>query len=279
MYSFRLVLLLLLATEALAAGEGFMIGGGVESDDEDGVSAALIGGYGISEKTWLSAGIAKSSVELSSGRDLDTLYADLELDHHFEPLGVRFGLAYWGDSDVLESNDWRAALYWRNDAVTVSGEYEYRDFDFIIPSTDFTTSRELEFDADGFGGSLRFKIGDDVSVRLRGMSYDYSVPFRPPENTDAANLVSVSRLSLINTLVDYRANITLGIDQGLKRWEIDVASWEEVISGSRTDSLTLRFLTPMTDKTDIEFGLGYDDSELYGDVIFFSLYAYLYGSD
>ena len=111
------------------------------------------------------------------------------------------------------------------------------------------------------------------------MSYDYSVPFRPVENVDAARLLSVSRLSLINSLVDYRANVTLGIDQGLKRWEIDFATWEDVIAGSRTDSLTLRFLTPMTDQTDIEFGLGYDDSDLYGDVAFFSVYLFFYGSD
>ena len=275
----RCVLLLLITGKALAAGDGFMLGGGIESDSEDGLSAALIGGVGLSDKTWMSGAIARSSVELSSGRDLETVYADLELDHHFDPVGVRLGLAYWGDSDVLESNDWRASIYYRNDSFSLAGEYEYRDFDFIIPSTDFTTSRKLEFDADGIGASLRFKLGEKVSLRLRGMSYDYSVPFRPVENVDAARLLSVSRLSLINTLVDYRANISLGIDQGLKRWEFDVAWWEEVISGSRTDSITLRFLTPMTDRTDIEFGLGYDDSELYGDVTFFSVYLYFYGSD
>ncbi len=279
MSSFRLVLLLLVAAESLAAGNGFMIGGGLESDNEDGISAALIGGVGITEKTWLSGAVAQSSVELSNGRDLDTLYADLEFDHHFDPIGIRAGLAYWGDSDVLESSDWRASLYFRNEAVTIAGEYEYRDFDFIIPSTDLTSSRKLEFDADGFGASLSFKLGENASLRLKGMSYDYSVPFRPVENVDAARLLSVSRLSLINSLVDYRANVTLGIDQGLKRWEIDFATWEDVIAGSRTDSLTLRFLTPMTDQTDIEFGLGYDDSDLYGDVAFFSVYLFFYGSD
>jgi len=32
-------------------------------------------------------------------------------------------------------------------------------------------------------------------------------------------------------------------------------------------------------ESDIEFGLGQDDSELYGDVAFFSLYLYFYGAD
>lgn len=276
---FRFAILLLLTGNAMAAGDGFMIGGGVESDNEDGVSAALIGGFGLAENTWLSAGVAKSSIELISGRELETLYADIELDHFFDPIGVRIGVAYWGDSDLLESNDWRAAVYWRNESVTLAAEYEYRDFDFIIPSTDSQTSREIRFDADGIGASLKFQMSENTSLRLKGMAYDYSVPFRPVENVDAASLFSVSRLSLINSLVDHRASISLGIDQGLTRWEIDIATWEDVIAGSRTDSITLRFLTPMTDRTDIEFGLGYDDSELYGDVAFFSLYLYFYASD
>ena len=256
-----------------------MIGGGIESDNADGLSASVIGGVGLTENTWLSAGIAKSSVELSRGRKLEPLYADIELDHYFDPIGIRIGAAYWGDSDVLESNDWRGSVYWRGDAVMLAAEYEFRDFDFIIPSTDFLTSREIMFDADSIGASARFQLSENTSLRLRGMRYDYSVPFRPVENVDTIRLLTVSRLSLINTLVDHRASVSLGIDQGLKRWEIDVTTWEGAIDRSRTNSATLRYLLPMSDKTDIEFGLGYDDSELYGDVVFFSLYLYFYSAN
>lgn len=279
MSSSRLLLLVLLAGNALADGDGFIIGGGIESDSADGVSASLIGGVGLGEKTWLSAGVAKSSVDLSRFREVESLYADIELDHNFDPVGVRIGAAYWGDSDILESDDLRASIYWRGEAVRLAAEYEYRDFDFIIPSLDLQSSREIMFDADGFGASARFQMSENTSLRLAGIKYDYSVPFRPVENTDAANLLTVSRLSLLNTLVDHRAHVTLGIDQGLKRWEIDLATWEGVIDRSRTKSATLRFLLPMGDKSDVEFGLGYDDSELYGDVMFFSLYLYFYGGD
>lgn len=275
----RFIAFLLLAGNVLAAGDGFMIGGGVESDTEDGVSAALIGGVGLAKNTWLSAGVAMSSVELTRDREIDALYADVEIDHYFDPVGVRIGAAYWGDSDVLESNDWRASIYWRNESVTLTAEYEFRDFDFIIPSTDFVSVRELMFDADGIGASAKFRTSENTSLFLSGKKFDYSVPFRPVENVDAANLVTVSRLSLINSLIDHRASVSFSIDRGLKNWEIDFTTWEGVLAGSRTNSLTLRFLTPMTDKTDVEFGLGYDDSELYGDVTFFSLYLYFYGAD
>ena len=36
---------------------------------------------------------------------------------------------------------------------------------------------------------------------------------------------------------------------------------------------------PKIGKTDIEFGVGYDDSELYGDLTFFSVFLYFYGGD
>jgi len=273
----RYLLVLLLTGGSALAAEGFMIGGGAEGDSDGGLSAALIGGIGFTEDTWLSAGFARSTVDLVSGRELDTRYADIELDHHFDPIGIRIGAAYWGDSDVLESDDLRAAAYYRNDTATVSFEYEYRDFDFIIPSNDFLVTRRVMFDADGFGLTARFKTSENTSIRLRGMKYDYSVPFRPVENVDAARLFSVTRLSLINSLVDHRASLSLSIDQGLKNWDIDISTWESIIDRSRTNSLTVRYLMPMTDQTDIELGVGYDDSELYGDVSFFSLYLFFYG--
>jgi len=277
MCSCRAFLLLLLVSASASAADGYMMGGGAESDSDGGLSTTLIGGVGLGLDTWLSAGFAKSSVDLVSGRKLDTLYADIELDHFFDPIGIRVGAAYWGDSDVLESNDWRGAMYFRNDKVALAFEYEFRDLDFVIPSRDFLASRRVMFDADGFGASARINTSQNTSLRLRGIKYDYSIPFRPVENVDAARLISVTRLSLINTLVDHRASVSLSIDRGLKNWDIELSTWESILDRSRTRSLTVRYLMPMTDKTDIELGIGYDDSELYGDVTFFSLYVFFYG--
>lgn len=276
MSGYRLIPLLLLSNAAFAV-DGFMIGTGAEGDSDGGLSLAVVGGIGLTEDTWLSAALAQSEVELISGRELETEYADIELDHFFGPVGVRLGAAYWGDPDVLTSNDWRASGYFRNDAVTLSFDYEYRDFEFIIPSTDFTMSRRVLFDADGFGVSARFQTSESTNLRLRGIKYDYSVPFRPVENVDAARLLSVTRLSLINSLVDHRASVSLGIEAGKALWDIDLMTWEGAISGSRTRSLTVRYLFPLSKRADMELGLGYDDSELYGDVTFFSLYLFFYG--
>lgn len=277
MRSSRSILLLLLASNAFADGDGFLLGGGVESDTEDGVRASLLGGLGLAEHTWLSGAVSKSSVELPNGRDIDNLYADLELDHWFDPVGIRLGVSYWGDSDILDSNDWRASLYWRNDKVTLSVEYEFRDFDFTVPALDLATNREFTFDADGIGARARIQLSDNVSMSLVGKTYDYSVDFVPDENRDVISLISVSRLSLINSLIESRAGLELAIDRGLKRWEFDFSTWKGEIDKSRTNSLTVRYLLPMSGKSDIELGLGYDDSDLYGDVTFFSIFLYFYG--
>lgn len=270
-------MLLLLASNAFADGDGFLLGGGVESDTEDGVRASLLAGVGLAENTWLSGAVSKSSVELPTGRDIDNLYADLELDHLFDPVGVRVGVSYWGDSDILDSNDWRASIYWRSEKVTLSAEYEFRDFDFIVPALDLATSREFMFDADGIGARARIQLSDNVSMSLVGKSYDYSVDFLPDENRDVISLISVSRLSLINSLIESRAGFELAIDSGLRRWEFDISTWKGEIDNSRTNSFTVRYLMPMSGKSDIELGLGYDDSDLYGDVAFFSIFLYLYG--
>ena len=41
----------------------------------------------------------------------------------------------------------------------------------------------------------------------------------------------------------------------------------------------MRFLTPISDRTDIELGVGYDDSEFYGDLWIASIYLYFYGGN
>ncbi len=268
-----------MAGNALAAGDGTMLGGGIESDTEDGLNLALIGGYGFTDKTWLSGGLARSTAELGTGRDLDNLYADVELDHWFEPVGLRIGGAYWGNSDILESRDGRFSLYWRGDNAMLAAEFERRDFDLTIPATDISPGRRITFDADGLGATLRFDLGDRADVRVTGMKYDYSVPFRPIEDRDVIDLISVSRLSVLNSLVDNRAGITLGIDHGEKRWEIDIATSEGAIAAVRRKSYTLRYLLPMTGGSDIELSVGYDESEIFGDVTFFSVYLYFYDTD
>ena len=272
----RYAALLLLSTNAWAAGD-YVIAGGVQADSADGIAGVVLGDLAVGEKTWLSAGIARSSVELPVRDELETWYGDVGLDHFFDPAGVRLGLAYWGDNSVLGSTDARASLYVRGSSGSLSFDYEFRDLELELPEFDFIRRRQVNFDANGFGLGARVDLSDRVDVRFKGMSYDYSVNLRLDPNRDIVNLISVTRLSLLNTLVDYRASLSLGIDFGLRRLEFEAAQWEGAVEGSTTNSYSVRMLLPIGRRNDIEFELGFDESENYGEVTVFSVLLYFYG--
>jgi hypothetical protein len=147
-----------------------------------------------------------------------------------------------------------------------------------VPDTDLVRGRTVSFDANGLGVVARLDLSETVDLRLSGMKYDYSVDFRPVESRDAVSSIPIYRLGLINSMIDRRARISLGVDHGLQRWEISFAAWEGAIDGLQTTSASVSFLTPLSEKSDIEISLGFDDSELYGDVSFLSVFLYFYGA-
>lgn len=270
------VLLLLLANRAFGS-EGFIVGAGIEGDSNDGFAVAALGELSVTEKTWLSATLAQHTVDAADGRDVDSLFSDTGLDHWFDPIGIRLGVSRWGDDDSLDSNDWRASLYWRADGFSVAADYQHRDFTFDLPAVDLFPQRTVSFDAAGVGATFRLDVGDDLDISLSGMNYDYGVNLRLDRNRPLTDLLSFSRLSLITTLVDYRVNATLGMDTGKRRWQVNLGSWEGEADRNGTRSLTVSVLNPLGDTADIEFALGLDDSELYGNVSFFSVFVYFYG--
>lgn len=273
----RSLLIVLLLGGRAVAGEGYVLGGGVEADTEDGLAVSIIGEIGLTEQTWLSAALARNTAESPFRQNLDTWFADLGIDHWWKPLGVRAGVAYWGDNDTLDSTDLRTSLYWRGDKSSIAADYEHRDFSVLFPGTALFPGREADFAADGVGLSARFEVSETVSLGLSGIDYDYDVNLKLDTNRPLLQLLSFSRLSLINSLVDYRATATVGVDVGESSWQFDAATWKGEVDGSSSKSATVRYLTPISDRADVELSLGVDDSELYGNVTFFSVYVFFYG--
>ena len=267
---------LLLAGNASAA-EGWIAGGGIEGDTSDGLAGVAFADIAISEKTWLTGSVGGNRVELSRRQSNQTRFGSLGVDHWFDPVGVKLDISYWGDSDILDSHDWGASLYWRSDRVLLAGDYEYRDFSFTIPATQQFPGRTFYFDAHGIGLTARFDLTESASLGFSGMSYGYSVDLRLDDSRPILDLLSFSRLSLINSLVDYTAFVTLGLDAGERNWALEAGTWRGAVDGGKTTSATLRFLTPIGRSTDVELGLGLDDSDLYGSVTFFSVFLYFYG--
>jgi hypothetical protein len=276
MYWRRVLPVLLLAGNALAA-EGWIAGVGAEGDTTDGLAGVAFADVAVAEKTWLTASIGGNTVELPRRRSINTRFGRLGIDHWFDPVGVKLEVAYWGDSDVLDSRDWGGSLYWRSDRVMLAGDYEYRDFRFTIPATQRFPGRTVDFDAHGVGLTTRFDLTESLNLGFAGMTYDYSVDLRLDDNRGLLDLLSFSRLSLINSLVDYTAFVTLGLDVGERNWQLEAGTWRGAVDGGTTTSATLRFLTPLGRSSDVELGIGLDDSDLYGSVTFFSVFLYFYG--
>lgn len=273
---FRASVLLLISVPVWAA-EGYIVGAGLQADSEDGMAGSLSGEIAVAENTWLSAVFAKTTVDLPRDISIDTVYADIGVDHWFNPVGIRATVAYWGDEDILDSIDYRGSLFWRNDKFSISGNYEYRDFSFDVFRGDLRPGQDIEFHSNGLGLSARFDLSDTVDLSFSVIDYDYNVNLRLDPNRPILDYLSVSRLSLINSLVDYRARVGLGVDVGKRRWSLDLATWKGEVDGRRTRSATVRFVTPLGERSDIDFGLGVDDSDGYGSATVFSFYLYFYG--
>jgi hypothetical protein len=93
------------------------------------------------------------------------------------------------------------------------------------------------------------------------MHYGYSRDIRIQPEIDILRFLSASRLSLMNSLIDYRINAGMEFRFGLRSIDVSAGSWKTAVDQSKVDSYTIGFLTPMTDRTDIEFRFSFDDSE------------------
>lgn len=270
-------LLYVLSASALADPGDFVIGAGVEGDSEDGFAISLLGDVAIADDTWLSGSVSESGVDDPARRTVDYRYADLGIDHYFDPVGVRVGVSYWGNSDLLDSFDVRGSLYSRGESTYLSIDVERRDFDIAIPPRDALPNVDIGFDANGLGLSGRIDVNENVGLRGSGMSYEYSRDFRIGDAARLTDLLTFSRLSVLTSLVDWRANVGIDVDIGLRQLGFSVSKWRGIVDRSDNVGATITFLTPLTQRTDLELSLGYDDSDLYGDVTFLSVYLYVYG--
>lgn len=278
---FVFVMLAGLAFEGVAADPGdFVIGAGVEGDSQDGLAFSLLGDVALAGNTWLSGSVGYSGIDGPVREKVNYLYADFGVDHFFDPVGIRFGIAYWGDSDLLDSSDIRGSLYSNGDNGSLSIDGEYRDFDFNIPALNLLPRARVGFDATGLGLSGRIEVSERVDLRAAGMSYEYSREFNIGD--DAARVIDVltfSRLGVLTSLVDWRASAGIGIDVGLRRWQFGVSKWRGIVDRSDNFGATISFLTPMSNRTDFEISLGYDESNLYGDITYLSAFVYFYGGN
>jgi hypothetical protein len=265
-----------LARPALAESNDVILGFGGETDTASGRAVAVFADIGVADATWLSATIAGTRTGGFSG-GLQTLYADLGFDHWFDPIGFRIGGGYWGDDALLDSNDFRASVYFRNRKTMVSVDYEWRDFDFTIVNDLLPAPRVFEFSSEGYGLSTRFEISDAVSLSLGGMSYGYSRDINLQPNIDVLRRFSTSRLGLMNSLLDYRVTASIDRSFGPRSISLVLEQWQTAIEQGIVNSVGAGILTPMGNLSDLEFRLSFDESDDFGSTLTLSAFFYFFG--
>lgn len=269
------LLSVLSAGPAQADGQGYVIGGGAESDTAGGRAVSVFADKGLAEKTWLTAAVART--QTGGLTPLDTLYVDAGLDHWFDPVGVRIAAAYWGDRDILDSVDARASLYIRNDVASLSLDYERRDFDLTLGSALLADARTVEFDAAGLGLAARVQASERMGLYLGGIRYEYSRDINLQPRIEILRILSTSRLSLMNSLIDYRYSAGIDFRFGLKSIDFRLETWQTAIDQGRVNSLAVGFLTPVSDRTDVEIRIAYDESKHFENTVSLAAYIYYFG--
>ena len=170
-----------LSTPVLA--DGFVLGAGVDADSAGGRAFSGFADFALAEKTWISTTISAYETDGLIG-NRDTEYYAASFDHWFEPVGIRFGGSYWGNDNILDSIDYSMSVYYRDESFMLSADYERREFDFVVFSDFVALRRTAEFSADGLGLTSRFAVGENVSLHLGGIAYDYSHDIRIQEDID-----------------------------------------------------------------------------------------------
>jgi hypothetical protein len=270
------IFFLLAPALAAADNDDVILGFGGETDSAAGRAVALFGDFGVFEKTWLSGLVAATRTGGGSG-GLKTLYVDAGVDHWFDPLGIRIGGGYWGDADLLDSNDLRASVYFRNQSMSISADYVRRDFNLTFAGILLPTVRTIGFYGDGYGLTTRFATNDVVALSLGGMTYKYSRDINLQPNIDILRRFSTSRLSLMNSLLDYRVTASIDWTLGPRNVSFIVERWQTAIDQGLVDSIGVGLLTPVGNLSDVELRLSYDRAQYFGSTMTLSVYFYFFG--
>jgi hypothetical protein len=259
-----------------AFADGVVLGLGLETDDAGGRAVSAFADFAIAEDAWLSA--AAATTRTGGVLDLNTTYLDAAIEHRFGQVGVRAGAAYWGDSEILDSVDLRASLLLSGARGALSLDYVRRDFDRVVESV-FQPGRRRtgEFQSDGLGLTGRLNTSDRSSLFAGGMRYQYSRDLTLPQQSDALRLLSSSRLSLLNSLLDHRAYAGIEWRFNLTSIDLRVEHWQTTIDKGKVNSIGVGVLTPIADRSDIELRLNFDESENYGRTLSFAVYLYYFG--
>ena len=269
----------LLPLAGLADGRPWAIGLGVQGDVEGSSSFVASFDIAATQSTWLRASGSLGQSPNTRG-DIRASTVSAGIDQAIGPVGVTLDLQRWGDPDLVESDDLKASIYFRNDDFSIALLGERRDIDLTFSVTGQlgqTFSRTTNFDADGWGVRLSAKPAQDWRIYASGRKYDYSVNLSSLPRIELVDFLFSSTLTLANSLVDFETSVGVERSFGQRALSLNFGRDRSAVDQTFLNSLDLGFLFPAGDRVDIELSLGVSDTDDFGSEAFGGFYVYIYG--
>lgn len=245
---------------------------GVQADDQDARALQAGISYALSDSVWVSAdaGVTKQATPPGEA-SIKSRSARLGFDYDFGRVGVQVDADYWGDPGELTRNGFVAGLYTSTDTARLSMQGYYRDYTLTARIADdqgnLSDVREFDMSSTGIGAALRLS-NERWFGGLNAVRFDYSRDPRLFRSRAAYRALSLSALTLANSFVDYGAKASLGKQFDLKSLEVEIGLARSAVDDAKIRTLTIYFVTPLSERVDIEFSTGINDSNGFDSTYF-----------
>jgi len=240
----------------------WLLGVGLQADEQS--TEGLFGtfGYGATDRTWLSvsAGRSRSPADRAA-TSASTLRA--EIDRRIGDFGFTAAVQRFGDPDALETDDVAAGGYFRRGDLRVGLTLERRDISIpftIVGPLGRPFEREAELDADGVALDLRFAIGLRWSLAAHAAELDYERELAIVPRIERLDLLGDSALTLAYGFVDMERSLVAERELGRKLLTLAASRDRSAVDGASYRAYEAAMLFPAAGRLDVELSVGHGRS-------------------
>ncbi len=253
---FVLVTTLICSTLPTYANDTYVVGLSAAVDSAEGVSVNALLDYGFSDRTSLTfnAGVTRADGDPVA---IQTTLWDLALNYDFGPVGLKTAVGQWGDSDEYTSDSWSVGLFRTFGAWRISTDYLHHELDLTFRSTqNSNTTSTVNARSEGTAATISYAVDSGRAFYLSAVRYDYNRNVTRLNQFRIARLLSPTSLTLSGSLLNHSLSAGGDWPIGDNLLSLTVARDRTAVDRVDVDSVTLGWLTPIGDLTDLDISVG-----------------------
>lgn len=274
------IVIALLAQAATASAQErlYALGVGISADDGDGLGISASGDIGFTDATSasLSLGVTRAG---GDPEDIRSRFWQLGADHDFGPIGAFARIGQAGDPDDFDSDDAELGLYVSPGNWRFTGRYLRRDVDLVLRliNTDPVVTRTVETQADGLGLTAAYTADNRFRASIGLRRYDFDRDLTRLNQFEVLRRLSPTTLTLSGSLLDSSYTAGVEIPFGQQALSLSVARDRLAAEQRDVDSVSIGWLTPVGDRSDLDVSVGVsDDDAPGGDTVAYVSVLYLF---